>query len=128
MAIELTKLKPFNPVEAKQGKPICTRNRKKARIICQDLKGNYSIAAAVENSDGSEEISKYTKEGYYYHSETKHINDLMMLSEKKEGFINIYQSSIYTTKEEALKHRSETAPWIEVGDEYIDTIKITWYE
>ena len=52
----------------------------------------------------------------------------MMLSEKKEGFINIYQSSIYTTKEEALKHRSETAPWIEVGDEYIDTIKITWYE
>ena len=31
-------LKPFNLEAAKQGKPVCTRDGRKARIICFDAK------------------------------------------------------------------------------------------
>lgn len=120
--IELTKLKPFNLVEAKQGKPICTRNGRKARIICWNLKGDYPIVAAVETDNGTrEEVFRYTKKGHYLKPETKDLDDLMMLPEKKEGFINAYKSITYTTKEEALKQCNKC-------DDYLDTVKITWYE
>lgn len=32
-------LKPFDLEAAKQGKPVCTRDGRKARIVCFDLKG-----------------------------------------------------------------------------------------
>lgn len=42
-------MKPFNLEEAKAGKPICTRNGDKARIIYYGLKGNCPIVAAVQS-------------------------------------------------------------------------------
>lgn len=40
-------LKPFDLEAAKQGKPVCTRDGRKARIICFDAKGNNPIVALI---------------------------------------------------------------------------------
>lgn len=118
-------LKPFDFEAAKAGKPVCTRDGRKARIICFDTinKGNYPIIALLEDK-GCEAIFYYNKDGKCIVGTER---DLMMLPEKKEGWINIYKDfedtvcCAYLTKEDALKNRS-----IEYG--YITTIKIEWEE
>ena len=49
-------LRPFDLQKAREGKPVCTRDRRKARILCYDFKQNeeYPILVAVENKDGKE--------------------------------------------------------------------------
>lgn len=52
-------LKPFDLEAAKAGKPVCTRDGRKARIICWDKKGNYPIVALIqENENLKREISR----------------------------------------------------------------------
>ena len=115
-------LKPFDIQKAREGKPVCTRDGKKARILCYDLKGaEYPIVVAVETRDRfAESIFGYDKNGRFDH-DTENNNDLMMLPEKKEGWVNVYKDSVYDTKDEALIGRSEIR-------DYIDTIKISWEE
>ena len=126
------KLKPFDIQKAKEGKSVCTRNGRKARIVRFDLKyKNYPIAAAVLDSDGDELIYTYTSEGIYDKGEISGL-DLMMLSEKHEGWINIYKgddkrvaiiSNAYATQEEALNKIDEV-----LEATYITTTKIEWEE
>lgn len=126
-------LKPFDLEAAKAGKPVCTRNGRKVRILCYDLKGEeYPIVAAVETPNHmAESISAYDKNGRFDHGKENN-NDLMMLPQKKEGWVNVYKSynvgkktpciaSIYPTKEEAKKSSV-------VGLDYVDTVKIEWEE
>ena len=111
-------LKPFNLEEAKQGKPVCTRDGRKARIICFDKKGDYPIVALVNDYNKEEYIKNYDKFGKkFIDGETT--DDLMMLPEKKEGWINVYKERCYETKEEAIRH-------IAPGTHYIDTIRVEW--
>ena len=123
-------LKPFDFEAAKQGKPVCTRNGRKARIICFDAEGEHPIIALV--TDGVQESPyNYTKEGYYHTEGVETMADLMMLPEKKEGWINICRNlntnkteldtkDIYNTKEEALQNLSSMT--------YVTTVKIEWDE
>ena len=119
-------MKPFNLEEAKAGNPVCTRDGRKARIICFDRNDLYPIVALIECEDGKEIIGAYSKEGQTEIYEIKG-TDLMMLPEKKEGWVNIDKggsgkitiSSPYSTKEEAIHNDNETT---------IDTIKISWEE
>ena len=92
--INMQKMKPFDLEAAKAGKPVCTRDGRKARILCYDLKGaKYPIVAAIETQDYiAESISAYDKNGRFVHDKENN-NDLMMLLEKKEGWINIYTNS-----------------------------------
>ena len=114
-------LKPFNLEEAKKGKPVCTRDGRKVRIILFDLKDkNYPIAAAIQDKDGDESIRTYTVEGIYDKGEISGL-DLMMLPEKHEGWVNIYKERCYATKEEAIKNKYD-------GATYVDTVKIKWEE
>lgn len=128
--INMQKMKPFDLEAAKAGKPVCTRDGRKARIICFDTinKGNYPIIALLEDK-GSEAIFYYNKDGKCNVGTER---DLMMLPEKKEGWVNVYKSynvgkktpciaSIYPTKEEAKKSSV-------VGLDYVDTVKIEWEE
>lgn len=123
-------LKPFDFEAAKAGKPVCTRDGRKARIICFDTinKGNYPIIALLEDK-GYEAVFYYNKDGKCNVGTER---DLMMLPEKKEGWVNVYKSynvgkktpciaSIYPTKEEAKKSSV-------VGLDYVDTVKIEWEE
>lgn len=113
-------LKPFDLKAAKLGKPVCTRDGRNARIICFDLKNDeYPIVAAVGN-DSSETLFSYTTNGEIANG-IESDKDLMMLPEKKEGWVNLYKSSAHSTKEEAMKYRNKC-------NDYIDTIKIEWEE
>lgn len=119
-------LREFDLEAAKAGKPVVTMAGRKARIICFDRNDLYPIVALIECEDGKEIIGAYSKEGQTEIHEIKGTN-LMMLSEKKEGWVNIDKggsvkitiSSPYSTKEEAIHDDNECT---------IDTIKINWSE
>lgn len=128
--INMQKMKPFDLEAAKAGKPVCTRDGRKARIICFDTinKGNYPIIALLEDK-GYEAVFYYNKDGKCNVGTER---DLMILPQKKEGWVNVYKShnvgetipcmaSIYPTKEKAKKSSV-------VGFDYVDTVKIEWEE
>lgn len=86
------KYKPFDLEEAKAGKPVCTRDGRRARIICFDAKGQHSIIALVTDRI-QESPYNYTEKGYHYIEDVETMADLMMLSEKKVGYVNLYHNS-----------------------------------
>ena len=121
-------LKPFDIHKAKAGKPVCTRDGRKARIICFDAEGEHPIIALV--TDGVQESPyNYSKEGYYHTEGVETMVDLMMASEKKTGWINIvdskyphiYCSKIYPTEMEAVVDMQDF-------EDYIATTQIEWEE
>ena len=114
-------LKPFNLEAAKAGKPVCTRDGRKARIICFDKAGVYPIIALVQE-EGMETCHFYAKDGKCV--DYKHKYDLMMLPEKKEGWVNIYAlNTCYSSKEEAEANIDQ-----DYEHEYVRTVKIEWEE
>ena len=113
---------------------VVTRDGRAVRIICTDKKSeNYPIIALVKCEWG-EEISCYTKNGECIECiDIKKSYNLFFMSEKHEGWINIYKENteikgkdkefrgayIYSSKEKAL----------EAGrcfNGYITTTKIEW--
>ena len=110
-------LKPFDIQKAREGKPVCTRDGRKARIICFDVKAKKPIAALITNED-TEEVHFYYDNGRSdQYQEYRY--DLIMLPEKKEGWVNVSKFSTYASKEEALSHKTY---------DIIDTIKVSWEE
>ena len=113
-------LKEFDLKAAKAGKPVCTRDGRRARIICFDMNSfnNHIIVALITEENGTESIYSYTSEGKW--KETKTENDLMLL-EKKEGWVNLYKNQIHDTLESAEEgHKGIT--------DYIKTIRVEWEE
>ena len=120
-------LKPFDIQKAREGKPVCTRDGRKARIICFDRKFyhddgyNYPIVAMVNDNDNDNElVHAYTQDGLLIGNKESEL-DLMMLPEKKEGWVNVYKERIYSTKEEAIEATYD-------GVTYVDTVKVCWEE
>lgn len=114
------KLKEFDLEAAKAGKVVCTKDGRKARIICFDRNDLYPIVALIESEDGKEIIGAYSKEGKTEIYEIKG-TDLMMLPKKKEGWVNLYKERLYNTKKEALAAKT-------IFENYIDTVKVEWEE
>lgn len=125
-------LKSFNLEAAKSGKPVCTRDGRKARVLCYDFKQNeeYPILVAVENKDGKECALLYSNDGISEMYKSSN-NELMMFPEKKEGWMNVYNSlgvitfshNPFDTKEEALASEMEFP-----NKNYVDTVKVEWEE
>ena len=120
-------LKPFDLQKAKAGKPVCTRDGRKARIICFDRRlfyknVSYPILTLVERSDGEDDVCGYNEKGKVLIEDgAEYKDDLMMLPEKKEGWVNVYKERCYETREEAIRH-------IAPGTKYVDTIRVEWEE
>lgn len=120
-------LKPFDLEAAKAGKPVCTRDGRKARIICQDKKGNYPIVALIQDNENSEHIEYYTENGIFSNGGNNKNRDLMMLPQKKEGWINLCKNNhgdtlaagVFPSREEAVSNCPPS---------YLGTIKIEWEE
>ena len=112
-------LKEFNLEEAKAGKPVCTRDGRKARIICFDLNNKNFPIVAIINCDSEENAYQYDIEGIC----DEHDNNLnlMMSFEKKEGWVIIHKEAIYD-KETAEKIAKETTA------DVIRIQKIEWEE
>ncbi len=118
-------LKPFDLEAAKAGKPVCTRDGRKARIICFDAKCNKPIVALIYDCN-KETVFQYLESGRFFVDQIDKY-DLMMLPQKKEGWVNIYKDfedtvcCIYSTEKEALEEK-------ETEEDYITTVKIEWEE
>ena len=118
-------LKPFDLEAAKAGKPVCTRDGRKVRIICFDAECNKPIVALIYVCN-KETVFQYLKSGRFFVDQIDKY-DLMMLPRKKEGWLNIYKDfedtvcCVYPTEKEALEDG-------ETEKDYITTIKIEWEE
>lgn len=117
--INMQKMKPFNLKEAKAGKPVCTRDGRKARIICFDLNNKNFPIVAIINCDTEENAYQYDIDGIC--DEHDDNLNLMMSPEKKEGWIIIHKEAIYD-KETAKKIARETTANV------IRIQKIEWEE
>ena len=132
-SLKLSNLKPFSLEAAKAGKPVCTRDGRKARIICFDRKGYnmFPIVALIMNGDRESDIYTYRPNGTWDNSGNESDKDLMMLPEKKEGWVNVYreesnnnerliEQTIYKTRKDAFDNACPKG--------YITTTKINWEE
>ena len=126
-------LKEFDLEAAKAGKPVCTSDGRKARIISFDrkflFKGvSYPIIALVEDAAKEETIYGYNEKGKtLIENDTPYKDDLMMLPQKKEGWINLFKNNhedilaagVFPSREEAVSNCPPS---------YLGTIKIEWEE
>lgn len=126
-------LKPFDIKKAKEGYPVCTRDGRKARIICFDFRISDEICmiAAIECGK-TETIFYYDLDGKC-RGDGNNKYDLITLLEKKEGWVNVYRDcdganitkddNIYSSREAAIA----SAQFIN-GNHYVATTKINWEE
>ena len=117
-------LKPFDIQKAREGKPVCTRGGRKARIICFDREAEQPIVALIENN-GVESIDTFFLNGHTCFTSKEVAGDLMMLPEKKEGWVNVYKGGLLDTKSYPTKKEAFDKACTEG---YVDTIKISWEE
>lgn len=118
-------LKPFDIQKAREGKPVCTRDGRKARIICFDRDWDMHIVALVTDPLG-ESVHYYLSNGKV-DFDKQNDEDLMMLPEKKEGWINLCKNNhgdtlavgVFPNREEAVSNCPPS---------YLGTIKIEWEE
>ena len=99
---EEKKLKPFDIEAAKAGKPVCTRDGRKARIVCFDRKDNTPIVALIECVNHAEILECVHNDGKCFHYDTSN-NDLMMLPEEREGWILLRKDGCVFDNEEVAK-------------------------
>ena len=125
-------MKPFDLELAKAGHPVCTRDGRAVRILCYDFitQEDTPIIALVRLSEKQEGIICYKADGRNFAPGMAEL-DLVMVPEKREGWVNVFINScsglkstdrIYFTKAEALKCIDTKSP------RYIDTVKIEWEE
>ena len=123
-------LKEFDLEAAKSGKPVCTRDGRKARIICFDVKGDICPIIALVEENGMEVTKSYDVNGRANYKNADNY-DLVMLPEKKEGWANLYRDEeskrvycgefIFSEREKAEKH-------YECNDTKVATVPVNWEE
>ena len=124
-------MKQFNLDEylKNPNRKVITRDGHDVRIVCTDCKNYEYPTVALVTCDDNEFVVNCTKEGKC-HTPNKYKYDLFFVSEKKEGWINIYLDAenssyvgtfIYKLKEEAEESGKKWSC-------YITTIKIEWEE
>ena len=77
-------------------KPVQTRNGRKARIICTDLKEyahGDTVMALIEQDDGSEDWTTYRSSGRYVDG-MEDSQDLINIPEKRWVNVNKYRSNL----------------------------------
>lgn len=117
---------------ANPSRKVVTRDGRRVRVICTDMKSTtYPVVALIENDgSGYEQLITFSKNGEYAVSESSR-NDLFFAPEKHEGWVNLYKwgnkdyayymGSIFNSKAEAENKR-------DTSDNYVATIKFEWEE
>ena len=124
-------MKEFNLQEylANPSQKVMTRDGRKARILCTDMK-NYQPILALITEGNREDIHFYCQNGTWSNEFPNHKLDLVFAPVKKEGWINIYKGKndtrtigcLFKSKEEANFHKYDK------NSVYLKTIKIEWEE
>ena len=127
-------MKQFSLEEFKKNpnRKVVTRDRKAtARIICTDCKSEYPIIALLSYSENSEGCEAYTEDGRFS-NDGEGRSDLFFASEKREGYINLYrsklfsgmlQTSVHVLSKDVAEREADKFP-----DDFIATAKVTWEE
>ena len=111
-------------------KKVVTRGGLPVRIICTDRKRERPIIALIKERDGTETICTYNTQGKFRANDECSNLDLMFAPEKKEGWVNVFEStkgykycykSIFPSEKEA-RCAGETYKT------YIATVKVEWEE
>lgn len=124
-------MKPFNLEEyiANPNKKLITRDgRKVTKILCTNAKGSLPIVALVETYNNSEYPYPLTKEGKDSPG-VNHSNDLFFVTEKHEGWINIFEDAIGNPSvpySDIFKSKESAEESGKNKNRYITTIKIEW--
>ena len=122
-------MKEFNLQEylKNPSQKVMTRDGRKARIVCTDMKNEQPILALITEGN-REDIRFYSQNGVWCNNFPNHKLDLVFAPIKKKGWINIfryktdlYSGDIFETKEKAEKMGK-------LSKNYITTIKIEWEE
>lgn len=122
-------MKEFNLQEylANPSQKVMTRDGRKARIVCTDMKNKQPILALITEGN-REHIRFYSQNGVWCNDFPNHKLDLVFAPIKKKGWINIFRcktelyiGDVFETKEEAEKMGK-------LSKNYITTIKIEWEE
>ena len=101
-------LKPFDLEAAKAGKPVCTRDGRKARIISFDrkflFKGvSYPIIALVEDTAKEETVYGYNEKGKVTAADRPWNNNVCKKCTKKEKLILLRKLLLIITRFYKLK-------------------------
>ena len=123
-------MKQFNLDEylKNPNREIITRDGKRVKILCTDRKfDTFPIVALVK--EGIEEHTYTYLPNGIYSITVESAYDLFFAPEKKEAWVNLYQTdnvlpnlgTLYDTKEKALENRLQMS-------KYISTVKIEWEE
>ena len=122
-------MKEFNLQEylTNPSQKVMTRDGRKARIVCTDMKNEQPILALITEGN-REDIYFYSQNGVWCNDFPNHKLDLVFAPAKKKGWINIFRcktelyiGDVFETKEEAEKMGK-------LSKNYITTIKIEWKE
>lgn len=122
-------MKEFNLQEylANPSQKVMTRDGRKVRIVCTDMKNEQPILALITEGN-REDIRFYSQNGVWCNDFPNHKLDLVFIPIKKKGWINIFRcktelyiGDVFETKEEAEKMGK-------LSKNYITTIKIEWEE
>ena len=117
-------MKPFDLELAKQGKPVCTRDGWKARIICWDKKGIQPIVALVYLASYNREDTIHCSiNGSYREGTEESPLDLFMAPVIREGWIALHtEAGEVTSSKEVYMHQSEAI----ARHPYDTIVKIEW--
>lgn len=127
-------MKQFSLEEFKKhpNRKVVTRDRKAtARIICTDCKSEYPVIALLSYSENSEGCEAYTADGRFS-IDGEGNSDLFFDTEKKEGYINLYRSKLFSgmfqTSVHVLSKDVAEREAAKYPDDFIATAKVTWEE
>ena len=126
-------MKQFSLEEFKKNpnRKVVTRYGLPVRVICTDKKGEYPVVALIRKSDNNEEAHSFKENGLYIEGHEVS-TDLFFDTEKKEGYINLYRSKLFSGMFQTSVHvlskdvaEKEAAKY---PDDFIATAKISWEE
>lgn len=122
-------MKQFNLDEylKNPNRKVVTRDSRNVRIVCTDrMDDDYPVVALVRG-EVSEELLSYTEDGALWKNQDDD-SDLFFAPEKKEGWINLYNSYEGTVGRRVYRSEKEAKSEIDQDKLYISTVKVEWEE
>jgi hypothetical protein len=126
-------MKPFDLEKFKALKPAVTRDGRQARFLgIVNNRQEDNIVVAVKDHGGNEDVKFYHPSGKYFEIGDSPV-DLLMASEKKEGWIVMNRNSLHdvdnvVTREQAEKIAAARQKRCSGPDGYWKVVHITWEE
>ncbi|AOW48413.1 hypothetical protein [Acetobacter ascendens] len=72
------KLEIIGPYTPEHEGPFCTRDGRHVRILCSDMRNEYTIVAIIRHGNGEETVGTFLDNGTF--SKTKELNDLDLMN------------------------------------------------